>query len=165
VLVSGYALLQPDSEAAGLAALERARCDWLAVDGAAAGLLARYGPGRFFSATERAGILLVNEAEARVLVEGDPAVAAEELGKRYAIACVKLGPAGVVASVRGDLVHVPSSEVEARNTVGCGDAFAAGLLGALARGDEPDRALVEACRLGALAAESTAWPPVAQRIS
>jgi sugar/nucleoside kinase (ribokinase family) len=42
---------------------------------------------------------------------------------------------------------------------GAGDAFSAGLLVALVRGDPPERALAEACRAGAEAvARGGAWP-------
>ena len=164
VLLSGYALLHSESEPAAVAVLEHSRCQWLAIDGAAAGLLARYSPERFFKTTEPASILLVNQAEASALHAGSPRAAAAALGERYAVVCVKLGPGGVLVSVDGDVAHLQHAEVQNRKTVGCGDAFAGGLLGTLAQGGPIDVALQEACRLGALAAGG-AWPAAARLTS
>ena len=155
VLVSGYQLLQPGSSEVARAALERSLARWVAVDAASPALL---DAERFAAATAGANVLLANEEEARRLT-GQPAErAVRELGARYDVACVKLGPAGAVAVRHGRLERAaPASLAEAR--AGTGDAFAAGLLVALARGAPLAEALAEGCRCGALAATRRShWP-------
>jgi sugar/nucleoside kinase (ribokinase family) len=147
VLVSGYVLLHESTEQAGRAALDRARSDWIAVDMAAAQLLARAGPDRALELAGGANVLLANEEEARVLTGVDAPAAARALGRRFRVACVKRGPEGAVACVDGELLEAPAPR-RLSPGVGAGDAFAAGLLVALARGAPAQDALVAACRTG-----------------
>jgi sugar/nucleoside kinase (ribokinase family) len=74
---------------------------------------------------------------------------------------VTRGAAGAVAVLDGRLEQAAAPQIEAARAVGAGDAFAAGLLVALARGSDLADALASACRLGAAAAASRqAWPPL-----
>lgn len=157
LLVSGYALLHADTEAAAHAALERAEATWVAVDAASARLLERYGRERFFDATSTASVLLLNEEEARALTGQGPEEAARALGDSYRLVCVKRGPAGVVALLNGEVLTAAAPVVEAVEAVGAGDAFAGVLLARLAGGRKPADALEEAARAGA-AAVTSAWP-------
>lgn len=160
VLVSGYILLQEDSEAAGLAALERSRSDWVAVDAASARLLDRYGRERFLQATESATVLLLNEDEAFALTDEDAEQAARALADLYRLVCVKRGAGGAVASFERALRRAEAPQIAVDDATGAGDAFAGALLAALARGDSVDAALEAACRAGAAAAASpNPWPP------
>jgi sugar/nucleoside kinase (ribokinase family) len=149
VIVSGYSLLQRGAEAAARAALERARSNWLAVDVASASLVEAFGADRLFEATESVDVLLANADEARALTGLDPERAAAALGRRYRVACVKLGQDGAVAAFEGSIVRVATEPIATTETLGAGDAFAAGLLLALARGAGPDDALREGCRAAA----------------
>jgi ribokinase len=161
VLVSGYALLHEDTEAAARAALDRADASWVAVDGASARLLERYGRRRFVDATSSASVLLVTEDEANALTREEPEEAAASLGSRYRLVCVKRGPGGVVAVLDGRVLSAVAPPVEAVGTVGAGDAFAGVLLSRLALGGELGHALEEASRAGAAAvASASTWPVV-----
>lgn len=155
VLVSGYALLQPDSEAAARAALERADAPWIAVDTASARLLEAYTPARFRDATAGATALFATEAEARVLTGQEGEAAARALGTMYRLVCVKRGAAGAVAVLDGDLESEAGNAVEEREPLGAGDAFAATLLVALAAGAPLRAALRRACEAGARRAAGT----------
>ena len=159
VLVSGYALLQPDTEAAALAALERAAAEWIAVDAASARLLDRYGREHFFAATSSASALLLNEDEAFALTDDEAGGAARALGDLYRLVCVKRGPAGALAVLDGEPFEAPAPEVEVVDAAGAGDAFAGALFAALTKERPFDEALAEAVRAGSAAAASAAnWP-------
>ena len=67
VLVSGYALLHADTEAAARAALERADADWIAVDVASAALVEGVGAQRVLELARGANVLLANKDEALTL--------------------------------------------------------------------------------------------------
>jgi sugar/nucleoside kinase (ribokinase family) len=159
VLVSGYVLLHEDTEAAALAALDRAQAPWIAVDAASARLLDRYGRERFFAATSPATALLLNEDEAFALTDEEPAGAARALGDLYRLVCVKRGADGAVGILDGELVTVPAPEIAVADPAGAGDAFAGALLAALSQDRRFDAALEEAVRAGsAAAASATSWP-------
>jgi sugar/nucleoside kinase (ribokinase family) len=160
VLVSGYALLHQDTEPAARAALDRADSSWVAVDGASARLLERYGRERFLDATRSVSVLLVDEDEAYALTGAEPEGAAASLGARYRLVCVKRGPGGVVAVLDGRILSAAATPVQADGTVGAGDAFAGVLLARLARAGDLGDALDEASRAGAAAVASAAWPDV-----
>jgi ribokinase len=145
VLVSGYSLLQPGPEAAARAALERARTDWLAVDAASARLVEAFGVERFFEATAAVGVLLVNAEEALALTGLEAEEAARALARRYRVVCVKCGSAGALAATGEDVVRAEVQAVERADTLGAGDAFAGGLLVALARDAELGAALRAGC--------------------
>ncbi len=159
VLVSGYILLQAGSEAAGLAALERASGPWIAVDAASVRLLRGYGRDAFREATERATVLLLNDEEAFALTNSEPEQAARTLADRYRLVCVKRGAVGAVASFEGTFLHAEPPTAECGDGTGAGDAFAGALLAALVRGASPQTALEAACGAGAAAVASTGvWP-------
>jgi sugar/nucleoside kinase (ribokinase family) len=159
VLVSGYILLQPDSEAAGLAALTHAAGRWVAVDAASARLLRGYGREAFMEATAPATVLLLNEEEAFALTDSVPERAARTLADRYRLVCVKRGAAGAVASFEGTLLRAEPPTAERGDGMGAGDAFAGTLLAELARGASAQTALEAACGAGAAAVASTGvWP-------
>jgi sugar/nucleoside kinase (ribokinase family) len=141
VLVSGY--LAPETVAA---ALERADADWIALS---AGSLEELPP--------RADALLLDEDEALRLTGAAPEEAVRLLAERFRLACVTRGAGGAVAVLDGEREVAPGTPVSG-HTLGAGDAFAAGLLVALARGAALDEALKAGCALGARAASSGAWP-------
>jgi sugar/nucleoside kinase (ribokinase family) len=145
VLVSGYSLLQQPAEIAARAALARAQTNWLAVDAASARLVEAFGVERFFDATAAVDVLLANAEEARALTGLDGEEAALALARRYRVACVKLGPDGAVAAHRGELARAPAPPLDATDTLGAGDAFAAGFLLALRAGPDLERAVAAGC--------------------
>jgi sugar/nucleoside kinase (ribokinase family) len=149
VLVSGYA-----PPATVEAALDRAESDWVTL-----------APGFLEQLPASADAVLVDESEAQGLTGLDAEDAARSLGRTFKLACVTRGANGAVAVLGGRLELAAVHEVEAVRSVGAGDAFAAGLLVALARGADLADALESACRLGAAAAGSSQpWPPLAARV-
>ncbi|MCZ7574604.1 MAG: sugar kinase [Ardenticatenaceae bacterium] len=100
----------------------------------------------------RTNLVLASQEEAELLTgELDPERAARallELGP--ALAIVKLGANGALAVGDGGVVHEPVLEVEVVDTIGAGDAFAAGFLAAQLRGWELPAALRLANIMGAL---------------
>ena len=118
-----------------------------------------------------ATIVKVNEEEADVLAgllaaSGDPASLgarlADRLADRFGIAvlCITRGPRGAATWTDGTEHAVDGIAIEVVDTVGAGDAFAAGLLHGLLSGSTPTEALSLANRLGALVASRPgALPP------
>ncbi len=136
VLVSGH--LPPATVEAALA---QAGAPWIALDAA-----------RLTSIPQHASVVLANEDAARRLT-GEPAeAAARVLARGRRLACVTLGARGAVAVGEGHVERAAPPTNAPEDSFGAGDAFAAGLLVALARGDELNDALAAACRCGALAA-------------
>ena len=159
VLVSGYALFHSDSEPAARGALERASGQWIAVDLGSEALVRQRGAERVYDLTAGATVLLATEEEARALTGLEADSSARALSERYRVVCVKRGRAGAVLATDGKVEASAPAAVEAVAAFGPGDAFAAALLVALARGSPVSSALAEACRTGALAARVGGWPP------
>lgn len=159
VLVSGYLLFHPGSEAAGRAALERARARHVAVDAASWPLLRDLGPGRFLDAVAPSTVLLLNGKEAETLAGPDPEAAAAKLAERFDLVAVKLGSQGVVVATSDGVRRYPVEPVEEADPTGAGDAFDGVLLAALSRGSSLEDAVGRACAAGALvAASDSSWP-------
>lgn len=69
------------------------------------------------------------------------------------------GADGAVMNVDGDYFSHPGFRVTVADTIGSGDAFLAGLLAQISKGESPESALVFASALGALVtARSGGWP-------
>ena len=136
VLVSGYL---PGPTVAR--ALEQAEGTWIAL---APAFLDPLPPG--------ANAILVDEVEALRITGSAPAEAARLLGERFRLACVTCGADGAVAVLDGRLETSRPEPVDNTGPVGAGDAFAAGLLVALARGAGLRGALEAGCSLGATVA-------------
>jgi sugar/nucleoside kinase (ribokinase family) len=159
VLVSGYLLFHPGSEAAGRAALERARAEHVAVDAASWPLLRDLGPGRFLQAAGPASVLLLNGKEAETLAGPDPEAAAAKLAERFALVAVKLGSQGVVVAAAGGVRRYPVEPVEEADPTGAGDAFDGVLLAVLTLGAPLEEAVGRASAAGArVAASDSSWP-------
>lgn len=164
VLVSGYLSLQDPTTAAAIAAIERARARLVAVEASSWPLLEAFGPDRFLTLTSEAGAdtILANGSEAQILTGRSGADAARALGEWFRVACVKVGAEGAVMSFEGAVVQAPGEQIVEVDPTGAGDAFDGVLLGALARGAEPEMALRRACHAGARVASSAeTWPEAA----
>ncbi|MDW6023663.1 ribokinase [Mesorhizobium sp. BAC0120] len=103
-------------------------------------------------------ILIPNETETMELLgsEADglkPAELVRALAGRWGLHNVVMtqGSRGVVCFWEGQVVGVPAFEVEARNTIGAGDGFAAALASALCRKMEIEDALIFASAVSAIA--------------
>jgi len=132
VLVSGYL-----PRATVATALERAEGTWLAL-----------APALLDPLPSGANAILVDEIEARRLTGSAPEEAARMLGECFRLACVTCGADGAVAVLEGRVETARPQPVDNASPVGAGDAFAAGLLVALARGAGLRDALEAGCGLG-----------------
>ena len=94
VLVSGYVLLHEDSEAAALTALERARSDWIAVDGGIRPPPRALRSGALPESDAAATVLLVNADEASALTGKDRSVRQKRLPTATASSASSGVPAG-----------------------------------------------------------------------
>jgi sugar/nucleoside kinase (ribokinase family) len=157
---TGYGLLRPGSRDAVRRAMARAREQGMtiSVDPSSAAPLA--AEPAFLDWVRDAELLLPNADEVRVLTgEADPERAARALaGGREAV--VTLGRAGALWTDGERVARARAEDVDAVDTTGAGDAFAAGLLAARADGAEPEEALAAGCRLAAHAVSRVgARPP------
>lgn len=160
VLVSGYLLLQPGAQEAGVEAIARSRAPWVGVEAASWPLVEAVG-ARFDELASGATIVFANDRESEALTGLGPEDAVRALGERYRAACVKLGARGAALVVDGDLYEHTPDPVEEADPTGAGDAFDGVLLAALARGVDPAQALRSACAAGAeVAASASVWPAV-----
>jgi sugar/nucleoside kinase (ribokinase family) len=158
LFVSGFALLQEGSADAACAALERFTGRWAGVDTASPRLAAAAAEHGLERAAPGANVVLATAEEARALTGAGPEESARALASRFTVACVKLGEEGAVAA-QGDRVERRSPpRIDPGSSFGSGDAFAAGLLVALARGASLGDALELGCQAGAAAA-ARAVPP------
>lgn len=159
ILISGYILLHPGSEAAAVAALARAEAPVVAVDAASWPLLESYGPERFLEATTQANLLFANAREAETLTGWPGMEAVTAVAERYSMTCVKLGAEGAVLAAEGRIIRMAAPTVEVVDSTSAGDAFDGVFVAALAKEVEPESALRTACEAGALAASSEEnWP-------
>jgi sugar/nucleoside kinase (ribokinase family) len=159
VLVSGYALLFEPTFPAAKAALDRAAARFLAVDAASWPMVRDFGVDRFYDATARANVIFANAREAEILTGRRGEDAADALGDRFRVVCVKLGDAGAVMSWEGLVIRYAGEPVKELDPTGAGDAFDGVLLAQLAAGRSPGDALQAACQAGAsVAASYETWP-------
>lgn len=152
VLLTGYHLLHALRGAPAARLLEHARTTGAltAVDlGPAVEPVA--GLDELRPLLAHADLVLVNAHEAAVCTAGAGAASLLDAGAGGAV--VKLGAAGADLLTQDGRVSAPAFATEAASTVGAGDAFDAGLLYALTRGDAPGRALRFANATAALTLE------------
>ena len=151
--LSGYPLLHAGARGAAFDALGRARGAGMSVsvDPSSGGLLRAVGPDAFLGWIAGADLLLANEEEARVLAGcDDPDQAAASLLDVCEAVVVKLGAHGALVRSRdGSAARVEAVAVDAVDTTGAGDSFAAGLLPAWHSGAGWHAALEAGSRLAA----------------
>jgi sugar/nucleoside kinase (ribokinase family) len=123
--VSGYSLIEEAPRSAVLGLVARAGLPW-SVDPASAAFVRDTD---FVRWTAGAAVCFPNEDEAEVLGDG--------LLDVYEVVALKRGSRGARVLRRGaPPVDVPAAPVEAIDPTGAGDAFAAGYLAALLRGED-----------------------------
>lgn len=144
--LTGYALLGAGSfallEAAGEVA--RAHRALLSFDPSSEGVIEALGRERLLRVLKQCGfgLLLPNIVEAVALTgREEPSEAAVVLGETAPTVVVKCSERGAVTFAGGEVRRVPTEPIEPLDTTGAGDAFNAGLLAALMRGE----ALEAAC--------------------
>lgn len=74
--------------------------------------------------------------------------------------CATMAEEGAALWDRGNLITAPAPKIVVKDTVGAGDAFMAGLMVGLTRGDETKKVLENACRLGAFVASHHGATPL-----
>ena len=79
-------------------------------------------------------ILFANADEATAWHAGGPEAALEDLARQVAVVAVKLGKEGAVIARGAERVRVQAEQVEAIDTTGAGDSWAAGFLAGYLRG-------------------------------
>lgn len=163
LLVSGYSFFAPGPRAAvqGLLAEARRRAIPVAIDPASSGFLAEVGPAAFRDWVGPADWLFANADEAGLLA-GDTATEAQmrALGSQFRQVVIKRGAAGAaLGGAAGIALSRPAPAVRALDTTGAGDAFAAGFLAALLRGEPPENCLEHAIANGARAVQTLGGQP------
>lgn len=107
-------------------------------------------------ASRPAQILLASASDLPQTLRGEPlALARRVAGDRFQWMVITAGAAGAGAVSEREALEAPAEVVAAVDTTGAGDAFAAGLVHALAHGWGMEKALRVAVRFGT---ESTLWP-------
>jgi ribokinase len=161
--LSGYALFDGDSRAAGRHALATAASRGLttSVDAASAGPLRRVGGAAFLDWVRGVDLLLANLDEARALLDsaGPPEELVRLLAGEARHAVVKLGADGAVWATADEILRVPAQPALLVDPTGAGDAFAAGLLAAWCTGARPVDALRAGAELGARAVTTLGGRP------
>jgi sugar/nucleoside kinase (ribokinase family) len=164
VHISGYCLLDDESRAAGVRALELARLHGASssVDASSAGPLRAVGADRFLGWAQGADLLFCNEEEGTVLTScAEPEAMARRLAERADEVVVTLGASGAVVATRaGDVHRTAASEAHVGDTIGAGDGFTATYLTRRLQGRRIDEALtdaVEAARQAVTRRGARAW--------
>ncbi|MFN3485480.1 MAG: carbohydrate kinase family protein [Planctomycetota bacterium] len=128
-----------------------------------------FTPETIDASLSAADVLKLNESEAEFvartfgLAAGGPPATAESILDRWPLRCcvVTLGERGAVAVSRQGRAEVPGWKVRVVDTVGSGDAFSAGFLGAYLRERPLEECLFRGNVLGALvAAQAGATEPI-----
>jgi 2-dehydro-3-deoxygluconokinase len=105
------------------------------------------------AAVRQAEIVFAGLDEAAIITGGreplEAALALEQLGPRQVL--IKLGAEGCLARIDGETHLTPAPRVSVLDTVGAGDAFAAGYLADLMAGAAPAARLITAAAAGAWA--------------
>ncbi|RUT29294.1 ribokinase [Arsenicitalea aurantiaca] len=164
VMVSGYSFFSPGPRAAVVALLAAAAGQGVAraVDAASVGFLEEVGAEAFLSWTKGADMLFANEAEALLLSgESEPQAQMEALGQHYAQVVLKRGAAGAMLGGRdGIALSLAAPAVEAIDTTGAGDAFAAGFIALQLRGGSAAECLLAGIEAGSAAVQQIGGQPV-----
>jgi ribokinase len=152
--LSGYALLTDPQRSAALLALEMACRHGLAVALDPGMSVPRAALDEMHALLPLVDIFLPNLAEARHLTGLTTAEECTQaiLGAGVRAVALKLGRAGCLIGNEEGLAHVPGFAVEAQDTTGAGDHFAAGIIASLLGGLDWYSAAVLGNALGAMAA-------------
>ncbi len=157
VHLSGYAILHEGSRNAGRAALSAGLAGGaiVSIDAASTAPIKAVGAEAFLNWIDGASLVFANDEEIEAL--GGVWAVLEHVG---AVA-VKHGAAGATWTDGGQTLTAEGFPVEAVDTTGAGDAFAAGWIAATRLGAGPQAALADAVRAGATAVTQPGARPVA----
>lgn len=132
-----------------------------AVDPASVGFLREVGIEPFLSWTEGADILFANREEAEALSQAaDLEEQMRILGRRFVRVVIKRGAEGAAVGGRDGIRHrMPAPIVDAIDTSGAGDAFAAGFIAAELAGKSEENCLAAGIESGTRAVQSVGAQP------
>lgn len=99
---------------------------------------------------DHADMVFLNEEEARALCDTEPEVALHQISEHVQTVVLKLGSRGSLIKHAGKLYPVSVVPIEAVDTTGAGDSFAAGYLYGYLNGWSPDRSAALGSRIAAL---------------
>lgn len=163
VLVSGYSFFASGPRHAVQALLRAARRRGvpIAIDPASTGFLDEVGPQLFLDWVGQADWLFANEAEAELLTgEADFDAQMRVLGQQFSHVVIKRGRFGAALGGRDGVIQShPAPLVKVVDTTGAGDAFAAGFVAALLRGDAHAACLEAGIASGARAVQAVGGQP------
>ncbi len=163
VLMSGYSYFAdvPRAAVMWLTGEAKARGIGVAVDAASVGFLREVGPKNFLDWTRGASIVFTNTEEAEALSgSSDLETQMTTLGRYYGRVVVKLGAKGAaLGNAKGLVLTLPAPPVEAVDTTGAGDAFAAAFLTAELKGGLADACLSAGIAAGAEAVKKVGGQP------
>ena len=157
VHLSGYAILHEGSRNAGRAALSAGIAGGavVSVDAASTAPIKAVGADAFLNWIDGASIVFANDQEVEAL--GGVRAVLDHVGA----VVVKHGAAGATWTDGSVTVSAEGFPVDAIDTTGAGDAFAAGWIAATRLGADPQAALADAVRSGATAVTHPGARPLA----
>lgn len=163
VLVSGYSFFAsgPRRAVRGLLQAAREKAVPIAVDPASIGFLEEVGPALFREWVGPADWLFANLSEAELLSgEVDFEAQMRVLGQQFAHVVIKRGQFGAALGGSDGVSHIqPAPVVKVVDTTGAGDAFAAGFVAALLRGQPHAACLAAGIAGGARAVQFIGGQP------
>lgn len=162
VYMSGYTLLNESTRPVAMDIMREARKRSIRVvlDPASVGPLQNTSRDEILSWLELCDVVLPNELELLALTSaGETADRLSELSHHVKIVVAKFGANGC-AWVEGDSqTNQEAQPATVVDTVGAGDAFAAGLLASIARGASTEACLAQATRIATLAVSKRGAQP------
>ncbi|WP_338721222.1 sugar kinase [Devosia sp. XK-2] len=163
LVISGYSFFAPGPRKAvqSLIGLARSKGVAIAIDPASTGFLEEVGPRIFLDWVGPADWLFANEAEAELLSgEADFGLQMQVLGQQFAHVVIKRGRFGAALGGRDGVIQSrPAPLVQVVDTTGAGDAFAAGFVAALMRGEGHEACLTAGIAGGAKAVQTLGGQP------
>lgn len=163
VLISGYSFFASGPRHAVQILLEAARSRGvaIAIDPASTGFLAEVGPQVFRDWVGKADWLFANQGEAELLTgEADFEMQMQMLGEQFTHVVIKRGRFGAALGGRDGVSQSrPAPIVDVVDTTGAGDAFAAGFVAAMLRGQTHAACLEAGIAEGARAVQAVGGQP------
>ena len=149
--LTGYSFQHPRPRAVARDLMRRMKAP-VSVDPGSAAPLRAMGAQAFLAWTQGAAVLFPNADEAAALTGDDaPALQRQRLASHYPLVVIKRGAAGAEAVAGPTRWWAPAPAVEAIDTTGAGDAFAAAFVAARLAGQDIEACLARAVDAGAAA--------------
>jgi sugar/nucleoside kinase (ribokinase family) len=149
--LTGYSFQSLPPRAAALALMAHAKAP-VSVDPGSAAPLRAMGAQAFLAWTQGAAVLFPNADEAAALTgDAAPALQRQRLASHYPLVVIKRGAAGAEAVAGATRWSAPAPAVEAIDTTGAGDAFAAAFVAGRLAGQDIEACLARAVDAGAAA--------------